>query len=564
MGFLTTYTESLKHTIHIMLILGFGAIIMSSCKSQSKDTKYLLSIEALNDSVPEKVLTLLDSINPEEYKDKESKALYALIKSQALDKTLVDVANDSLISIAKNYYEESSDKFHLMKSEYYHGLVNINAGNYENAIKSLLKAYDLGEEIKDYYWQGMAASKIADIFNKTANCAEELEFSKVASNCLSRYHNKKYYLYSLLDLCVAYNNLGYSDSCIYIADQLKEDVLYKSDPWFAYETNNILGKALVRNGRYEDAIKVLESALRPDSIFSESIAFLGLAHLRNGEIDKGLDYLNDLNGIDSLQKQYLDYEINLELHNNDKALSSLRKLYEKSNKDLEKRLSSKLSIALLKFHNTEKDLLESNATKYKIRTGLIIVSLLLLLIIIFFIFVQISQKRKIYLLELKQKIIFLQETIKNINVNNTKLATSIKSLMSTQYKAINDACQTLYEHNDKISAQKHIAKSIIQKIESISNDEKTIISLGHLLDEHCDNIYTKFTQDYPSLSKNDFKLFLYSALGFDNIAISLFLNTNLKSIYNRRERMKVKIKESSSENRNRYIAILYPQYLKKR
>ena len=143
MGFLTSYSESLKNTIHIMLILGFGAIIMSSCKSQSKDTKYLLSIEELNDSVPEKVLALLDSINPEEYKDNESKALYALIKSQALDKTLDDVANDSLISIAKNYYEESSDKFHLMKSEYYHGLVNINAGNYENSIKSLLKAYNL-------------------------------------------------------------------------------------------------------------------------------------------------------------------------------------------------------------------------------------------------------------------------------------------------------------------------------------------------------------------------------------------------------------------------------------
>ena len=70
-----SYSESLKHVIHIMLILGFSALILSSCQSQSTDTKYLLSIEELNDSVPEKVLTLLDSINPEEYKDNESKAL---------------------------------------------------------------------------------------------------------------------------------------------------------------------------------------------------------------------------------------------------------------------------------------------------------------------------------------------------------------------------------------------------------------------------------------------------------------------------------------------------------
>ena len=73
-----------------------------------------------------------------------------------------------------------------MKSEYYHGLVNINAGNYDNAIKSLLKAYDLGEETKDYYWQGMAASKIADIFIKNYDGYESLAFSKIALTCLEK------------------------------------------------------------------------------------------------------------------------------------------------------------------------------------------------------------------------------------------------------------------------------------------------------------------------------------------------------------------------------------------
>ncbi len=45
-----------------------------------------------------------------------------------------------------------------MKSEYYYGMINLNSEKLDTALLAFLKAYDLGEEIKDYFWQGMAAS----------------------------------------------------------------------------------------------------------------------------------------------------------------------------------------------------------------------------------------------------------------------------------------------------------------------------------------------------------------------------------------------------------------------
>ena len=67
-----------------------------------------------------------------------------------------------------------------MKSEYYYGMINLNSEKLDTALLAFLKAYDLGEEIKDYFWQGMAASRIAEIFNNNKDGQQELEFSKIA------------------------------------------------------------------------------------------------------------------------------------------------------------------------------------------------------------------------------------------------------------------------------------------------------------------------------------------------------------------------------------------------
>lgn len=440
MGILMSYSESLKHVIHIMLILGFSALILSSCQSQSTDTKYLLSIEELNDSVPEKVLTLLDSINPEEYKDNESKALYALIKSQALDKTLVDVTNDSLISIAKNYYEDSSDKYHLMKSEYYHGLVNINAGNYDNAIKSLLKAYDLGEETKDYYWQGMAASKIARIFTEHSDGYEALTFSKKALKCLNATGKEKYIDYALLDLATYYNNIDYSDSCILTLDKIKN----KNDVWLNYEINLLLGNAFIRKKDYQKAIEVLNNNKIPEGRNTINTGYLAFAFLRNGNIDKGKELIDSIIVEESLLSDYVRYEIYEELNNNEKAYSLLKNLYDKSDDDFKKHMYSKLSVALLDYHEKENELAKTIKTKIFLQVALVITVIILIFCIITFILLNKFQKQKVKIKNLNEAAKDLNNKINSSNENNTKLTRSVHSLLSTQFIGINEMCHTLY------------------------------------------------------------------------------------------------------------------------
>ncbi len=542
-----------------MLILGFGAIIMSSCKSQSKDTKYLLSIEELNDSVPENVLALLDSINPEEYKDNESKALYALIKSQALDKTLVDVANDSLISIAKNYYEESSDKFHLMKSEYYHGLVNINAGNYENAIKSLLKAYDLGEETKDYYWQGMAASKIAKIFADHSDGYEALAFSKEALRCLTATGKENYIDYALLDLATDYNNIDYNDSCIMTIDKIKN----KNDIWINYEINLLLGNAFIRKKDYKNAIDVLNNNKIPQGGNTINTAYLALAFLRNGNISKGKQLIDSIMNEESLLSDYVRYELNDEINNNEEAYALLKNLYDKSDDDFKKHMYSKLSVALLDYHDKENELNKTIKTKIVLQVALIITVIVLVFCIITFVLLNKFQKQKVKIRDLNAAAKDLNNKIHSTDQNNSKLAKSVQSLLASQFVGLNEMCQALYETENEEKGKKQIAKMMINFIDSLSGNNELIQELERLVNHHYDNIYDSFKSDFNDLKEIDYRLFLYSILGFENTTIALIFNTEIRSIYSRRDRLKIRIINSSSVNKNRYIAFLYPDGLKK-
>ena len=67
-----------------------------------------------------------------------------------------------------------------------------------------------------------------------------------------------------------------------------------------------------------------------------------------------------------------------------------------------------------------------------------------------------------------------------------------------------------------------------------------------------------FRADLPSLKPADYQLFLFSILGFSTSAISVFLKEEkLDAVYNRKSRLKAKIKKLDSEDvRSKYLSYL--------
>lgn len=72
-----------------------------------------------------------------------------------------------------------------------------------------------------------------------------------------------------------------------------------------------------------------------------------------------------------------------------------------------------------------------------------------------------------------------------------------------------------------------------------------------------DNLMTDFKEDLPGLKDVDYRLYLFSVLRLPTIAISLFLKEDKAlAVYNRKKRLKDKIKQLDDKKRERYLKFI--------
>ena len=98
----------------LLFLVTFGA-----CSDPKHITEPLHRAEALMNEDPDSAWAVLNAISPDEMGQNRTRALYALLYTQAQDKTYRDETNDSLISIAVDYYRDTDDARHKFLSFYY-------------------------------------------------------------------------------------------------------------------------------------------------------------------------------------------------------------------------------------------------------------------------------------------------------------------------------------------------------------------------------------------------------------------------------------------------------------
>ena len=109
----------MKRTLFTLVML----VTFCSACSNTEAQKKLYSAESLLQTKPDSCLAIMESIVPSYLKTKEERARYALLMSAALDKNYIDVASDSLIRVAVDYYSVRNDQRRRMMANYYHGLI---------------------------------------------------------------------------------------------------------------------------------------------------------------------------------------------------------------------------------------------------------------------------------------------------------------------------------------------------------------------------------------------------------------------------------------------------------
>ena len=171
-----------KHCLFLLLILG----ALLACNDPKPVTDALHRAEALMNEHPDSAWAVLNTLSPDEMGQNRTRALYALLYTQAQDKTYRDETNDSLISIAVDYYRHTDDARRKFLSYYYKGRVYFNAKDYQNATLCYMEAEQLADEVGDDYLVGLLYAELGRIYDIYYDYPKSLEAHQKAAECYER------------------------------------------------------------------------------------------------------------------------------------------------------------------------------------------------------------------------------------------------------------------------------------------------------------------------------------------------------------------------------------------
>ena len=182
--------------------------LLTACGDPKPVTDALHRAETLMNEYPDSALAVLNTLSPDAMGKESTRALYALLYTQAQDKNYIDVTNDSLITLATDYYRQTDDVRRKFLSFYYRGRVLVNAGESIKAMVLFLEAEKLSEVMDDDYLRGLLYTQMGDIYRFCYDYSKSLEMFQKAEIFYDRGGKNQHRLYALMDQASVCRNMG--------------------------------------------------------------------------------------------------------------------------------------------------------------------------------------------------------------------------------------------------------------------------------------------------------------------------------------------------------------------
>ncbi|MDE6190856.1 MAG: hypothetical protein K2G47_04450 [Muribaculum sp.] len=537
---------------HYLISALFAILFLAACSSDPA-TATLDRAETLMEQYPDSALAMLDTLSPPTSAGENAR--YALLYSQALDKNHIDVADDSLISIAVNYYENSNDLQRHMLSQYYHARILYNKKSYPRSLLAHHKSLKCAEELGDDFWCGRNAGQISTIYYDFYHSSDAFNYAQLSYEYLKKSGRQPFLNYAILELSHAYYEQESYDNALRFAKNALDSALKYNDKELYICARGIGADCHYYLGQYDNAINdyldLLDIEYRADII-----GLLGLSYLNSNQLEKAAKLRTDTIESDAIRFLLLKSEINKRKGDYKSALSLVENVMFRNDSVLEMSLNQGLSSELSNYYLFDNKIKDLELANLKM-TYFITISVIVILLACITITILKMKTRQKHIIERNlgiaqnlREILTLKEAESQ---NNQK---KIVDLLTSKFEIMDSLCASYYEN----SATKGLKRKISDEVENIIRDlmsDERIAELENILNTNDSNIISSLRKELPQIKEADYRLFIYSALGFSNSAIALFLQEHkIESIYNRKARLKTKIKKLDSSQKNKYLMYL--------
>ena len=541
----------MRKVVFNLTILSF---MISSCFNVDI-RKNLDQAESLLQTRPDSSLAIMESVDVSDLNTRKDKARYALLMSAALDKNYIDVTSDSLIRVAVDYYSSRDDQRRRMMSNYYHGLVLNNAGEYTSAIVALEKAEKDALDLDDHLYAGLIYRTKGSIFNKAHIFPASLECQQKAIDHFGFLENSDYEAFAKLGLAICHiNNKDYS-----IAWRILESILedYNNPQLKSLCAINQANILVESKGSLERAISLFKNAPENSFDYFDNYRY-ALALEKNGQHESSEQRLSRayeqcINQSDSATVDFSHAEI-LHLRGNDsEAYRLTRKAAFVQDSLTRVLLQQSVSNAQRDYYKAESQLQEERAKRLRERNRLGAAAALLALALMSGATLSYRKRKEQEIKEQMLNLSIAQAELRQAEQTNASLLGSLFSEKLNHLDRLSEDYVRADSDKERIAALREFK----EEIAAMRTDKDLFASLEKDLDRYCDGVMSKLHTQVPSIKGENLKIITLFFAGLPYSTVQLVMNrVSVDSLKMARSRFRKEIKAANAQDEALFMKLL--------
>ena len=536
----------------------FLSFILLSCRSYDVNMT-LQDIDSYIMTRPDSALTVLEGMSRDVLRTERHRAHHALLYAMALDKNYIDVSEDSIASVAVNYYSRKGPMKYRARAYYYLGLAYYYQQDYDRAILEFTKA-EKAAEVSDSLYLGMTKSIQGHSYYETHNLEEVLNcFHKAYDiySALSEYSKACSVMYKLISTYIAKLEFEKAEEMLLDLldnNELRGNLRLRTLALYAYL--NVAKPD--RNPNH--SVQLYEQLINSNYSFSNNDFWAySFALSLVGRIAESRDITSELFVSDTSSAAYY-WQYLIAKYDNDykRALAYLEESNFRDNQVIITALNQSLSLAQRDYYESESELAEYKAKGRTYALVSVVIICLLILVLGYFAFCRYIKKQKD---EKDRYINYADEVSRQLKALQTDadampaLKRKYVELYKEKFESLRLLCDNYLLYQDRTDAEKKMYSRVVDMIDEIRGDKNCIGELEFILNKDLDGLMTALRREIKA-KEVDYSIYAYSIIGFDATTISNLLDLSVNQVYIRKSRIKRQIENSDSENKTRFLEML--------
>lgn len=454
---------------------------------------------------------------------------------------LMDLTPDSAYLVLRQagYNEESSETRPRMMARYAIGIMAQDSGEYANSMVAFAKALNNARRLDNHKWMGKSAIGMTKIFEDTYHHADGYFYAKVGYNELQKAGIQPDINNALFNLAKsAYHCKDYYSTETYCR-QLMDSAKVHRDSALLTKSSKLLGLALLRENKYTQALHLWENIVENFGECADDTVALVICRLALNRI--GIDdfLMAWAKAKKSDISPWLGKKLG-ELLRDSVLIRTCQNAINESESEKFARINKQPFVSGTIDRYSDEWQRNDDVLKQHGYLSLFVIAFIAGSIIIV---IRIRRRHQLKIASV-------------VSAHKTDVDIRLRNLLVDTYHDWDIKCREYYSYG-KTKAGNELSEEVNEFIHRFGRDSDSIAEAEALIDNYQSNLMSDFKAEFPKLKEVDYRLFLYTVLGFSIPSIALLLGEEkTEAVYNRKGRLKIKIKKAGGMNCNRYLEAL--------